>query len=314
MDTITQQLISFCRRVRNDLVAIRNALVDIKDNLQKQHESVHENQEANDHSHNPPPVIRAELQVPHPIEVQTDPKDKHKTRENFKLLVSTLTLLFVAAYTFTTLFIFCATKKSADAAKSSADTARLQLRPWIAATSSCLIADSFYRKVHKCQWEWTEKDGPKPPIDTFAHIKDREDVRWWVAVINTGQTPALRATLSAGWCVSDKPETSPPILTDSGCTPYGPTPGRPVFPNADPYMKITRAFSMPPSQYALIRPSEGPQTKLVGQEKFFYLVGESDYFTWDDHDPKKHSTHFCLVYDPAPEFSLRYCQGGQTAD
>lgn len=135
MNTTTQQLIAFGRHVRDDLLAIKNALIGIRDNLQKQTEAEHEARNADDQSHNAPQVLRAELQVPHTIEVETHPKDKKTGREWYKLVVETITLLGVLAYAAIAAFQWCemkkatvATQQAADAATSAATTAAVALK------------------------------------------------------------------------------------------------------------------------------------------------------------------------------------------
>jgi len=95
MDYVTRQFINLAKKLRKDL---RSALSSLHHDRQEQIEAIRETRKAYDKSRDTPPILRAELQVPHPIEVQTDPKDKKTGRERYKLVIETLTLLGVVAY------------------------------------------------------------------------------------------------------------------------------------------------------------------------------------------------------------------------
>jgi hypothetical protein len=128
MKSLLQESIATLKELRNCLLDIPIKLSALRDAVDEQTKTIHETRKANDDANHPTPVIRADLQVPHPIEVQTDPKDKHTGRENLKFVISTLTLLFVAGYTVITWFIFCESKNATNIAHH---TLVMSERSWV---------------------------------------------------------------------------------------------------------------------------------------------------------------------------------------
>jgi hypothetical protein len=100
MDYVTRQFINLTKKFRKELPKISESL---RNDIKQQTETIREARDAYDQSRNTPPVLRAELQVPHPIEVQTYPKYKKTGREWYKLVIETLTLLGVIAYAIVTI-------------------------------------------------------------------------------------------------------------------------------------------------------------------------------------------------------------------
>jgi hypothetical protein len=161
MDMLTQQFLAL-RRSLNKLLAdvsgLQERIGTLNETLKQQTETL---QEANASER----VLQAELQVTHPIEVLTEPKDKKQIPEWLWFGVDSLTMLFVVAYTIITLFVFCETRKAANAAKNSADTQaktmRLDERSWM----NIVV-------------------GKGTMIDNNPLVVP-------IAVVNTGKTPAL---------------------------------------------------------------------------------------------------------------------------
>ena len=95
MDYVTRQFINLTKKFRREIPKLVESLRnDIKQHI----DAAREARNAYEQGRNTAPVLRAELQVPHPIEVQTSSKDKKTGREWYKLIVETLTLLAVVAY------------------------------------------------------------------------------------------------------------------------------------------------------------------------------------------------------------------------
>lgn len=95
MDYVTRQFIVLTKKLRKE---IRNGLEILHGDIQKHIEAVNEARNAYKQSQDSPQVLRAELQVPHSIEVETHPKDKKGGREWYKLVIDTFTLLGVLVY------------------------------------------------------------------------------------------------------------------------------------------------------------------------------------------------------------------------
>lgn len=98
MDFLTQQFIATAKRLREQLNVIREGIFTLLRDSQGQITAIREDRNTQNERDNTPPVLRAELHVPHPIEVQTSPKDKKQGREWFTLVVETLTLIGVVVY------------------------------------------------------------------------------------------------------------------------------------------------------------------------------------------------------------------------
>jgi hypothetical protein len=143
MDYVTRQFINLTKKFRKELPKLAKSL---RDDIQEQTKAIREARNAYEQSYKTAPVLRADLQVPHPIEVQTDAKDKKTGREWYKLTVETLTLLAVVAYAIVTVrmwremiharhqaqFAVEATQRSADTAlKQAKDQFRAEQRPYI---------------------------------------------------------------------------------------------------------------------------------------------------------------------------------------
>lgn len=143
MDYVTRQFINLVKKFRRELPKLHQ---DIK----QQTEAIREAKDAYKQAHNTPPILRADLQIPHSIEVQTSPKDKKTGREWYKLVIETLTLLGVLAYATITVrmwreMIFTrhqaqAAVEAAGRAANAAETAnsnakqqfRIEERPYVA--------------------------------------------------------------------------------------------------------------------------------------------------------------------------------------
>jgi hypothetical protein len=113
MKSPLQKFIAAVKELRDGLLDIPKKLSALDQDLKEQTKAVHEIRDAYNESRESAPTIQADLQVPRPLQIEIQDK---KTVEK-------LTLLFVIVYTVITAFIFLQTKKSADAAKRSADAA-----------------------------------------------------------------------------------------------------------------------------------------------------------------------------------------------
>jgi len=147
MDYVTRQFIVLTKKLRKEL---RELLFTLHNDIQKQIEAIHKARNAYEQSHNSPQVLRAELQIPHPIEVETHPKEKKTGREWYKLVIDTLTLLGVLAYATVavrqwremlsvrhqTQQAIQAANRSAKAAEDANDYAVAANRPWIGQVDS----------------------------------------------------------------------------------------------------------------------------------------------------------------------------------
>src|SRR5579872_3854280 len=150
MDYLIQQFIGATRRFGKILDEIKNHV-----------ESIAKTSQAANERNQPPPILRAELQVPHTINVQEQPTDTHKIgREWFKAIVEALTLVAVVAYAIINARMLHemkkateATETAAHAAKSSAKTAattlesskqqfRLEQRPYMWTEAAFYISDT----------------------------------------------------------------------------------------------------------------------------------------------------------------------------
>lgn len=168
----------------------------------------------------------------------------------------------------------------------------------------CLMPESEYRYDGTCK--------PKRP-DVFTHLKGKEKLRGYIAVRNTGNSPAIGTVLKARWCVSTKPPDVPPAFVECSNTEQKEQPWtdgpRVLFPgNGDSTLDVTGTFFV----------STEDARAITLKEKWFYYIGTITYDREDkplDQVPA-YSTDFCIFYDPrgyGEDFSLYYCPRGNTA-
>jgi hypothetical protein len=161
--TPVQEFIATLKELRNCILDIPKKLSALSSALNEHAKAIHEARQSYENAQRSAPILRADLQVPHPIEVQTDSKEKHTTRENLKFFVSTLTLLFVGVYTVVTVFIFCETKRSADATTRAANSEVAANRAWIVPD----FPPQHKRVIEEANLEW-HNAGKTPAISVFS--------------------------------------------------------------------------------------------------------------------------------------------------
>jgi hypothetical protein len=166
MDYVTRQFIVLTKKLRKE---VRKALEILHKDSQKQIEAIQEARNAYEQGHNAPQVLRAELQVPHPIEVETRPKDKKSGREWYKIMVETLTLLGVLAY------------------------AAVAVRQWREMISARHQNEKVIQK--------TEESIVQNKMNTYL------DQRAWVSVEDISMTPQAKQPLSVGFRFTNSGKT-----------------------------------------------------------------------------------------------------------
>jgi hypothetical protein len=95
MDYVTRQFINLTKKFRKEF---RHLADSLRKSIERQTDAIHEAKDAYYQSRDTAPILRTNLEIPHPIEVTTSPKDKKTGREWYKLVIETLTLLSVFAY------------------------------------------------------------------------------------------------------------------------------------------------------------------------------------------------------------------------
>lgn len=186
-------------------------------------------------------------------------------------------------------------------------------RPWVSISTllgnpgslgMCLMPESEYKYDGTCK--------PKRP-DVFTYITEKEKLRAYIAVRNTGNSPAIGTILKARWCVSSKAPTAPPTFNECSNTekkeqPWTDGPRVLFHGNGDSTLDVTGTFFV----------STEDLRAITKKEKWFYYIGAVTYDREDkplDHMPA-YSTDFCIFYDPrghGEDFSLYYCPRGNTA-
>src|SRR4029077_4334311 len=116
--------------------SLHSELRSLNNNLQKHSEAIDKATSATKDYENKAPEIRAILNYPESVQASKEAANVREQRyQNRNLLLGLATLISLVIYAITTIFIYCATNKAANAAKSAADTARETLiyseRPWI---------------------------------------------------------------------------------------------------------------------------------------------------------------------------------------
>lgn len=128
MRSLFQQFAAAVKELRDSLLDIPKKLSALDQDLKEQTKAVHEVRDAYKENRESAPPIRAEIQVSHPIEVVTSPKDKKQIREWCKLAIEGFTLLAVLAYTTVAALQWCTTK---DILKQSVRQTELETRPYV---------------------------------------------------------------------------------------------------------------------------------------------------------------------------------------
>lgn len=209
--------------------------------------------------------------------------------------------------------IFATTQETLRVSQASFRSTEWMQRPWVGISTllgnpgslgMCLMPESEYRYDGTCK--------PKRP-DVFTHLKGKEKLRGYIAVRNTGNSPAIGTVLKARWCVSAKPPDVPPAFVECSNTEQKEQPWtdgpRVLFPgNGDSTLDVTGTFFV----------STEDARAITLKEKWFYYIGTTTYDREDkplDQVPA-YSTDFCIFYDPrgyGEDFSLYYCPRGNTA-
>jgi hypothetical protein len=236
---------------------------------------------------------------PSPPEQSTNKRKRWYLRwKPYFFAVNVFTLLALIWYACITHKIWKETTKSADAAKTQSDILRLQQRPWVVLFQSCL-ADA-----HVVTWERCTPNG-YPALD-FANVTVGALLTWRVTLKNTGNSPALDATLQAAHCISFAGEDTPPDL--HACTDQmGSMAPRPVFPGADPVIAVGDNFRIGQEDLEKLR-----------KGAHFYIIAHADYFESYGTSREFHATKICMINDPNGQgqtkvWSLRYCRKGNSA-
>jgi len=177
MDYVTRQFINLTKQFRKEL---RTLIESLRKDIQQQTEAIRKARDAYEQTCQTPPILRAELQVPQPVEVQTSPKDKKQAREWYRLAVETLTLLAVIGYAAITIrmwremiFTRHQAQHAVDAAQQSAGAA---LQANIAASNRFAIDQRPYVWVPDVE-----------PLPVVALQRLRADVFF----VNYGKSPAM---------------------------------------------------------------------------------------------------------------------------
>ena len=178
---------------------------------------------------------------------------------------------------------------------SQLDEMREARRPWIGIKSAC---------VNKASLGVCDSNGPL--FDDMKKNRRIEPIRWFVAAIHSGNSPALHAKVTANWCLSERKDDSPPTLADcdNGQVPRK-SPERPLIPGGDNQMAV--------GNYKDAQPLTLEQWQLdaiTNKTKSFYLIGRADY---TDTKANPHWTSFCLYYS-GENFGMSFCRGGQGTD
>ena len=209
--------------------------------------------------------------------------------------------------------IFATTQETLRVSQAAFRSTEWMQRPWVGISTllgnpgslgMCLIPESEYKYDGTCK--------PRRP-DVFSYIKEKERLRAYIAVRNTGNSPAIGTVLKARWCVSTKPPTAPPTFDECSNTeekeqPWTDGPRVLFHGNGDSTLDVTGTFFV----------SRDNVSAIAKKEKWFYYIGTITY----DRESRPidqvsaYSTDFCIFYDPrghGEEFSLYYCPRGNTA-
>lgn len=156
------------------------------------------------------------------IETHTPTQDPPLVdRAWFRLLLASLPVFLAVAIAVFAYFqylhnqaIFSATQEALSVSRASFRSMEWMQRPWVGistlfgnpgAIGMCLMPEAEYRPDGTCK--------PKRP-DVFSYIKDKERLRGYIQVRNTGNSPAIDTVLTARWCVSSKEPTTPPSFIE----------------------------------------------------------------------------------------------------
>jgi hypothetical protein len=268
MDYVTRQFINLTKKFRKEIPKFAKLL---SDDIKQHTEAVRETRHAYKQSRNTPPILRAELQVPHPIEVQTTPKDKKTGREWYKLVIETLTLLGIVAYAIITvrmwremIFARHQSQLAMETSKKSADQALEKAKE----ANEIAVA------------------GERPWVGILFAIQDFQQgkaPRFTIQYLNSGRRPAK--VISS--------EAVPNTYTVFPKTPfYKKTPGNirsaaVIVPNG----VLTHSDPLPfPSD------TELAELRKFPRKKTYYLYGSIEYEDVVTH--ATHWTHGCLQYYP----------------
>lgn len=100
MDFLAQQLLAIKKKIIDHFKELDGKLSALNDGVSAISREVKTQAEAG----KTPPTLQATLQVPTPLQVQTEPKEKKRWREIHKVAMETVTLLVVLAYSVVSYF------------------------------------------------------------------------------------------------------------------------------------------------------------------------------------------------------------------
>ncbi len=215
---------------------------------------------------------------PTPSSEEEADKKKQERRKTIKFRVEIAGALILLVYAFFTILIWCASKKSADAAKSAAVTAANNLNAFEDSQSAQLVIDNFSVKVD-C-----------PPLD-HCSVPDAErrqitefSYKASYTVSNVGPTIANFTTGMESGGTWDQGRIT-------GCRTIDPSAESGSSPNIAP------GKSNPYERSGTIRKSDNPQlleTVLTSRNETQAIVLQ---YAWRDIFHRPHSTIACMYYN-----------------
>jgi len=228
------------------------------------------NGETNQHGTNTEPVISPAIGTTKPESPPSSQKggqSHHQKKHWLDYLeagMGGIGLIVLIAYTIFTALMYCANKKAAEAAKTSADFLRWQTRPWVSHfTGPDLLSPSNLYGL---------------PNTQSVQLKAQ------VNVVNTGDSPALHSKVIAEWLTDVAPPQWPRCHTNNAPTL---TKERPLFPKGGDSGAETHDLN--------VRISPSDLQAVQGKLKTFYMVGCVFY---EDGVGTRYRTQMCMFYDP----------------
>jgi hypothetical protein len=105
--------------------SLHSELRSLNNNLEKHSEAIDKATDATKEFGNKAPEVRAILNFPESVQASKEAANAREQRyQNRNLLLGLVTLISLVIYAITTIFIYCASNKAANAAKESADAAK----------------------------------------------------------------------------------------------------------------------------------------------------------------------------------------------
>jgi len=186
----TAQFVLIAKRILRELRGLSESVSAGFLGIQKQIESIAEQQQPKEEHQQSPPILRAELQIPQSIKSDWESENTKKARrEYFAIGVSVLTLFAVAAYAIINYRMLCQISREADAATRSADVAKGQLV--LAQRSLGTTIDSFH--LEQRAWLGLGEALPPPFMEgrKRVYVKEGEETSFGFIITNSGRTPAM---------------------------------------------------------------------------------------------------------------------------